>query len=287
MSTSRLHFSTLSRPSARPGLLSVLVVLFSLGCGSGDPGSGSSTASQPDPSSPSESAARPDSADVKFVRISEFIPEVQLDVRYITDNNFIGRPITGYRAAECMLVRQAAEALAEAQRLASERGYALKLYDCFRPQRAVDDFVSWGRDLEDVRMKSRFYPDVPKAELFDRGYIASRSGHSRGSTVDLTIVPIGSDQPPAPASGESYDCRAADPAGRYPDNSLDMGTGYDCFDALSHTENPAIGDGAMANRMTLKSIMESAGFVNYNREWWHYTLADEPYPDTFFDIPVE
>ena len=173
----------------------------------------------------------------------------------------MGRAIRGYNRPEVWLTHEAAAALAHAQKLAASEGYSLLVYDGYRPQRAVDHFVEWGADLGDSLNKAVFYPDVPKEELFDRGYIAARSGHSRGSTADLTLT-----------------------KGGVP---LDMGTPFDFFDALSHTENPAVVWTAMENRLILKSIMERTGFSNYVNEWWHYTLEDEPYPDTYFDLPIE
>lgn len=210
---------------------------------------------------------------------------IELDMRYTGDNNFVGRPITGYQTEACVLTTPAASALAEVQAQASQMGYSLKVYDCFRPQRAVDHFVAWAADPDDEKMKDRFYPDVPKDELFSRGYIAERSGHSRGSTVDLTLVPMGSTQPQADPM-DSYDCRGNEEQ-RFPDNSIDMGTSYDCFDARSHTDNPAVGEDVLANRHLLRGLMEAAGFVNYDQEWWHYTLRDEPFPDQYFDFPIQ
>lgn len=201
------------------------------------------------------------SPDSPLVRLADIDPTIGQDPRYASDNNFMGRTIRGYLAPQVMLTREAAVALKHAQKLAQEKGYSILVYDGYRPQQAVDHFVEWGADLADTLNKAAYYPDVPKAELFDRGYIAARSGHSRGSTADLTLTKEG--------------------------EPLEMGTPFDFFDELSHTENPAITGEAMANRMLLKEIMESAGFRNYVNEWWHYTLKDEPYPDTYFDLPIE
>ena len=220
-----------------------------------------------------------------FSSIAELDSSIELDIRYVGNNNFLGRPVAGYEGAACILSTPAATALLDAQRSANALGYSLKIYDCFRPQRAVDNFVRWAADLDDAVMKASMYPDVPKDELFSRGYIAERSGHSRGSTVDLTLVPLGSQQPPVDPFA-AWQCRAPDEGMRFPDNSIDMGTGYDCFDELSHTEQPAISEEAMNNRLLLREVMEAAGFTNYVNEWWHYTLRDEPFPDTFFDFPV-
>ena len=196
-----------------------------------------------------------------LVRLSDVDDTIGQDPRYAGSNNFMGRPIRGYLAPQVMLTREAAEALSKAQDAARAQGLSLLVYDGYRPQRAVDHFVEWGADLADTLNKAAYYPDVPKAELFDRGYIAERSGHSRGSTADLTLTRNGV--------------------------PLDMGTPFDFFDERSHTENPVITGDAMANRMLLRDIMSGAGFRNYVNEWWHYTLVDEPYPDTYFDVPVE
>jgi zinc D-Ala-D-Ala dipeptidase len=222
----------------------------------------------------------------RFVSLSDVDSTIQLDIRYQTSNNFVGRPIKGYRDLKCILTNEAAAALVRAQQQANAHGYSLKVYDCYRPQRAVADFAEWAKDTIATQMQHRYYPTVPKNELFARGYIAEKSGHSRGSTVDLTLVPIGSRQPDALPAGNQYDCRSQ-VSGRYPDNSIDMGTGYDCFDDLAHTGNPRISDVAKRNRSLLKSMLASVGFVNFDKEWWHYTLKDEPFPDTYFDFLIQ
>ncbi|HEV7930740.1 MAG TPA: M15 family metallopeptidase [Actinomadura sp.] len=221
-----------------------------------------------------------------FVVLHDVAPTILHDIRYRTFHNFVGRPVDGYEEPLCILTREAAVALGRAQRRLLEQGYTLKVYDCYRPQRAVDHFARWARDTGDQRMKREFYPNVDKTTLFDQGYIAARSGHSRGSTVDLTLVrlPAGPQRHYIP--GEPLvPCFA--PAGlRFPDNTVDMGTGFDCFDTLANTMDPRITGRARANRLRLKASLEAAGFGNYAAEWWHYTLKGEPYPDTYFDFPV-
>jgi zinc D-Ala-D-Ala dipeptidase len=164
-------------------------------------------------------------------------------------------------------------------------GLTLKAYDCYRPQSAVDDFVHWAADLHDEKMKAEFYPTVPKERLFEEGYIAAHSGHSRGSTLDLTIVPSNSAIPRLAGNATLVDCTARQ-AARFPDNSLDFGTGYDCFSEAAHPSFQAVPSQARANRLLLQSLMTDAGFVPLDTEWWHFTLKNEPYPDTYFDFPV-
>ncbi len=220
-----------------------------------------------------------------FVALQDIDPTVVQDMRYFTAHNFTGDPVDGYPAPLCILTRPAAEALSRAQQDFLERGYTLKVYDCYRPQRAVNDFVAWAADLADQRMKAEFYPRVDKATLFADGYIAERSGHSRGSTLDVTLVPLPAAQTPPYVPGQPLlDCAA--PV-RFPDNSVDMGTGFDCFDTLSHTLDQRIDGDQAKNRLLLVEGLARQGFVNYDKEWWHFTLDPEPYPDTFFDFPVD
>jgi D-alanyl-D-alanine dipeptidase len=222
-----------------------------------------------------------------IVDVQTVIPDLKLDMRYLTPHNFIGRPIKGYVAPKCYLSKQAADALKKVQDDLRPRGLGLKVYDCYRPQAAVDDFVRWGRALSDRKMKPEFYPNVAKNTLFRSGYIASRSGHSRASTVDLTIVPLDAErQPPFDPAAPLQSCEAPK-AERAPDNSVDMGTSFDCFSRKSHTAYSGIGKEPKANRKLLKSLMSKHGFRNVRTEWWHYTLRREPYPKTYFNFPVE
>jgi len=229
---------------------------------------------------------RPRSAPPIFVALDEVDPTIVQDIRYRTRHNFIGRRIHGYRQPLCILTRPTARALARAQDALRPLGYSLKVYDCYRPQTAVDQFVRWAERLHDDRMKAEFYPDVDKSQLFADGYIAAKSGHTRGSTVDLTIVELPvAPQPRWRPSMGLVPCYAPYEQ-RFPDNSVDMGTGYDCMDTLSHTLDPRIRGEARQNRLLLKSTLEAVGLVNYPLEWWHYTLADEPFPNRYFDFPV-
>jgi D-alanyl-D-alanine dipeptidase len=221
-----------------------------------------------------------------FVSLKAEVPSIKVEMRYLTHHNFIGRPIKGYRDPLCIVTRETAEALFKAQEAVRRQGFTLKVYDCYRPQRAVDDFVAWGKRLRDQRMKAEFYPRVDKRDVFKDGYIATKSGHSRGSTVDLTLVRR------PPARQERYhrgdrlrDC-AAPRSKRFRDNSIDMGTGYDCFDPLSHPFNARVTGKQRANRMTLRKAMLAAGFKGLETEWWHFTLRDERFPERYFDFPV-
>lgn len=230
-------------------------------------------------------APDPSQRPADFVDIREVIPDVALDIRYITSHNFLGRPVKGYEAPKCLLTRRAAQALAMVQNELRPQGLTLKIYDCYRPQRAVNDFVAWAQDVNDVTAKAEFYPTLDKAVLFPQHYIAERSGHSRGSTVDLAIAPM--PLPEQPAWDQSRQVECFQPAARrYPDNSLDFGTGFDCFHELSHSLNPAVGPVQRANRALLRTLMDRYGFNHLPSEWWHYGLRNEPYPDTYFDFPV-
>ncbi|MFC8350727.1 M15 family metallopeptidase [Streptomyces sp. NPDC057280] len=221
-----------------------------------------------------------------FVALRTVDPTIIQEMRYFTPHNFVGERIDGYQQPLCILTRPAAEALHKAQGKLLKQGYSLKVYDCYRPQRAVDHFVRWAEDLDDQAMKSEFYPNVDKTRLFEDGYIAAKSGHSRGSTMDLTIVRLPAKPTRPYHPGETLVPCYAPQDQRFPDNSVDMGTGFDCFDALAHTLDPRIQGTQRANRLLLKSTLEGLGFVNLAEEWWHYTFKPEPYPDTYFDFPV-
>ena len=222
-----------------------------------------------------------------FVDVKEVIPSIQLDIRYYGSHNFIGERIDGYNAPKCLLTREAAMALAKVQKELEASSLSLKVYDCYRPQRAVDHFVRWAKEIKNTKTKKEFYPTVDKPDLLKQVYIDAKSGHSRGSSVDATIVPN-----PVPAQVEykpGDDLSACYlPAGkRFKDNSIDMGTGFDCFHKLSHTANREVGREQRKNRLLLKTFMERYGFRNYEKEWWHFTLRNEPYPETYFDFVIE
>jgi D-alanyl-D-alanine dipeptidase len=215
-----------------------------------------------------------------FVDLALVAPDIALDVRYAGGQNFVGRPVHGYNSPRCLLSRAAARALAQVEADLAPQGLALLVYDCYRPQRAVDDFVTWAHDPLDETTRSRHYPAVPKAELFRRGYIAGRSGHSRGSTVDLTLIARAGTRPLAAAS-EPDDCRLG-----AADGSVDMGTTFDCFDERAHTDHPGIAPAVQSHRRLLRRAMVRRGFAPYAKEWWHFTLAGEPFPDRYFDFEI-
>jgi D-alanyl-D-alanine dipeptidase len=197
-----------------------------------------------------------------FVFVDEVLPGIRWDAKYATWDNFTGRPVDGYLANRVVGTRALCVALARAQERAARLGLGLLLWDGYRPQRAVDCFLRWSRQPEDGRTKARHYPNIDRAEMFERGYVAAKSGHSRGGTVDLTLYHL--------ATGEL----AA------------MGGGHDLMDPVSHHGARGIPPVASANRLHLRSVMESSGFAAYECEWWHYTLVDEPYPGTYFDFPI-
>lgn len=226
------------------------------------------------------------SAPEEFVALRDVAPTILEEMRYRTRHNFVGERVDGYRQPMCIVTRDTAKALSAAQHAFLRKGYSLKVYDCYRPQRAVDQFVDWAKDLDDELMKDEFYPRVEKDRLFEDGYIAEKSGHSRGSTVDLTLVELPAKPTRPYRPGEPLVSCFAPQSVRFPDNSIDMGTGYDCFDTLSHTLDPRIKGKQRENRLLLKDTLEGAGFTNLPEEWWHFTLEDETFPETFFDFPV-
>lgn len=221
-----------------------------------------------------------------FVDLRQAVPSAVLDIRYYGDHNFLGTRVDGYQAPKCIVTAPAAEALAKVQAELQEFSLSLKIYDCYRPQRAVDHFVRWAEDIGDTKTKEEFYPTLDKRNLFRDEYIAEKSGHSRGSTVDLTIVPVPAQAEESYIPGQRLRACFLPAAERFRDSGVDMGTGFDCFHELSHPGNATIGVQQRINRLLLKTLMDKHGFKNYDREWWHFTLRNEPYPDTYFDFPV-
>lgn len=197
----------------------------------------------------------------EFVDITSLIPNAVLDIRYFGEHNFVGKPVDGYAEPKCLLHESAAKGLVKVQQQAQKQGLGIKVFDCYRPQRAVDHFVRWVNDENDTKTKTEFYPNLGKDKLLG-GYIAAKSGHSRGSTIDLTLVD---------ATGQE----------------LDMGSPFDMFDTLSNTDDPRTTTAQKANRYKLKDLMTDAGFSPYSMEWWHFTYKPQAYPDTYFDFEVK
>jgi D-alanyl-D-alanine dipeptidase len=198
----------------------------------------------------------------RFVDAAEVVSGLMVDIRYFSGNNFVGRRIDGYEAPLCLLTRDAANALAAVQQDLAARGFGLKVFDCYRPVRAVAHFVRWARDAADQQHKREYYPELDKLTLFRDGYISARSGHSRGSTIDLTLIRL-SDR-----------------------ESLDMGSPFDFFGPRSGRAQRDVPAEVQANRNILAAAMVRRGFRGYWKEWWHFTLAGEPFPETYFDFPV-
>ena len=198
-----------------------------------------------------------------FVSLIEYLPDLLLEIRYASSYNFVGEPIDGYEMPLAFLSREAADALKLASADLKKEGYLLKIYDAYRPQKAVDHFVRWANEIYDTRMKEVFYPDVDKKDLIPSGYIADKSSHSRGSTLDLTLVDM--------STGKE----------------LDMGSSFDFFGEISHSDYTDLSEQQLANRAKLKDAMEAHGFKVLNEEWWHFTLKDEPYPNTYFSFDID
>ncbi len=199
-----------------------------------------------------------------FIDLKELMPNLRSDLRYYGSNNFVGVPIKGYNAPKVLLTKEAAAALKKVQDELERLGFGLLVYDAYRPQQATDHFMKWSQDGSDTSTKLEYYPNIDKKDLFSKGYISTKSGHSRGSTVDLTIVSLKTKQ------------------------ILNMGSPYDLFDEVSSTDHTSsISKNQHSLRQLLKRRMEKHGWQSYPKEWWHFTLKDEPFPNTYFDFPVE
>ena len=191
------------------------------------------------------------------------VPLMELEIRYSTSNNFVGEPISGYGAAKALLSIEAVQALSKVQIQLTKKGMGLKIFDAYRPQRAVDHFVRWATDIEDNAKKQQYYPNVKKSNLFREGYIAKQSGHSRGSSIDLTMIDLDSG------------------------TEIDMGSSWDFFDPISWPSSKAVTREQRANRKALQTIMLENGFRPLREEWWHFTLENEPFPNTYFDFSID
>jgi len=220
-----------------------------------------------------------------FVELKSVIPDVVYDIRYNSIHNFVGDRINGYRADKCYVTIRTARALAKVQSELKKKGYSLKMYDCYRPKRAVAHFVRWAKEIDNTKTKMEFYPYIDKRLLFKKGFISSKSTHSKGGTVDLTIVKL--PVKPQPIYIDHSNPIPCYSPGRYKDNSINMGTGFDCFSPLSATKNKSIPFVAQNNRKMLKNMMEKYGFKNYSKEWWHYEYKNNVYKRTRFDFIVK
>jgi zinc D-Ala-D-Ala dipeptidase len=198
----------------------------------------------------------------EFAFVDELVPGIRWDAKYATWDNFTGKPVDGYLANRIIGTRALCAALSRAQEEAASLGFGLLLWDGYRPQRAVDRFIRWANEPEDGRTKLRHYPNIDRAAMFAQGYVATRSGHSRGSTVDLTLYHL--------ATGEL----------------APMGGDHDLMDSISNHGAKGVTLVEARNRQHLCCVMEASGFSRYDCEWWHFTLNDEPYPDTYFDFPI-
>lgn len=215
--------------------------------------------------------ARADSLPAGFVRLADVDASIRQDMRYAGSDNFVGRRLAGYEAAACILTEKAANALARVQAAVAADGFSLVVFDCYRPERAVADMVRWSKAGGPA--DPRWFPAMRRENLIPGGYVGARSAHSRGSTVDLALVEAGSG--------------GADPrCGASPTEMIEFGTGFDCFDRKSRTLFSPLPPGAAENRARLVAAMKAEGFVNYSREWWHFTLSGEPFPGRRFDFPV-
>jgi D-alanyl-D-alanine dipeptidase len=233
-----------------------------------------------------------------FVYLADVDATIAQEMRYFGAHNFLGRPVEGYQAGECILTEAAARALSNAQDALAPHGFGLKVYDCYRPGRAVRDFVDWSKEAGSEAGKAYFYSTIPKNRLFALGYIATRSNHSAGSTVDLGLVRLAQENDasaPALTDVASTDATQTSSVAskamtcytRAPGNSgVDMGTDFDCFHPRSAFAADGISSEAHKNRDLLRGTMEDAGFEPYETEWWHFTLRNEPFPKHVFDFPV-
>ena len=197
-----------------------------------------------------------------FIDIKEYIPNIIIDLKYASNDNFTGRIVNGYESPICLLTAEAASSLRNIQTILNKSGYSLKIYDAYRPQRSVNHFINWSKNPSDTINKSYYYPNLLKSNLFKLGYIASKSSHSRGSTVDITLVDINSGK------------------------EVDMGSVWDLFGVRSGYGYESISIIQKANRKLLRELMVAHEFLPYDKEWWHFSLNNEPYPDTYFDFIV-
>ncbi len=224
-----------------------------------------------------------------FVYLHEIDPTIHVSLRYLGDENFVGKPVDGYEKPVVILTKQAAEALKKVHVAVKKDGYSLVVYDAYRPQQAVDHFVRWGKDVKSQSKKARYYPRIDKDQVFDLGYVATKSGHSRGSTVDLALIKNGF--VPHEIIEKKRTLADGFTIVILDDGTVDMGSSFDLFDLASHTKNELISPEHQKLRLYLKNMMDQHGFKNIAEEWWHFTLKNEPFPadqeSSYFNFPVK
>ncbi len=224
-----------------------------------------------------------------FVYLHEIDPTILVSLRYSTDENFVAQPIKGYEKSRAIMTKQAAQALKKVQDELRKDGFSLVVYDAYRPQQAVNNFMAWSKDIADQTKKARYYPRVNKSKVFELGYVAQRSGHSRGSTVDVTLIKLGDSLHPIIEKkrilADGFTIILLD------DGTVDMGSSFDLFDVASHFESKIVSEPFKSRRIYLKKVMGRNGFKNYAEEWWHFTLKNEPYPadqdSSYFNFAIE
>lgn len=227
--------------------------------------------------------------DKGFVYLHEIDPTIRTSLRYYSDQNFMAKSVDGYKKSVVIMTQQAAEALKKAQEEFIADGYCLVVYDAYRPQDGVNHFIKWSEDVGDQKRKSQYYPRINKADVFELGYVAKRSGHSRGSTIDLTLIKVEDQlheiQEKERKLLDGFTITLLD------DGTVDMGSSFDLVDEASHTQTNLVEEQFQKQRAYLKNVMAKHGFKNYSQEWWHFTLQDEPYSasqdSSYFNFPIE
>lgn len=219
-----------------------------------------------------------------FVYLDDLDSTIQTSMRYATKENFVGAVVDGYKVSRIIMTKQAAQALCLVQKELLQEGYSLVVYDAYRPQKAVDHFIRWSNNLQDISTKNRYYPNIAKDSVFDLGYVAKRSGHSRGSTIDLSIIQVDKKLKKPILQVRTINGHQIP---FFDDGTVDMGSSFDLLDEASHHDSPKMTDAYNSQRHYLREKMLKHGFKMYSQEWWHYTLVNEPFPNTFFDFDIE
>lgn len=220
-----------------------------------------------------------------FVRLRDLCPSIIEDIRYFTENNFVGAQVAGYQANCAIMTEQAAQGLKMAQEEFKHLGFSLVIYEAYRPQKATDHFIRWAKGLEEGGMQRLYYPRLDKSVLFNEGYISSRSAHTRGAAVDVSLIPLGESLSPCVEIQSKLNDGTA-LIGLH-DGTVDMGGHFDLLDESSWHDSDLVTKQQGDMRSLLRSVMEQCDFKMYRKEWWHYSLADEPFPETYFDFDVK